>query len=278
MRNIKIVADSSADILEMDGVAFASAPLKIIAGEKEFVDDRSLDVSQMVSWFETYKGKSKTSCPNSSDWLEAFGDAEEIFCVTITSGLSGSYNSACIAKQMYEEAHPGRRVRVIDSLSAGPELTLIIEKLADCIGNDMSYEDICEAIDEYQKKTGLLFMLESLKSLAANGRVSPAVAKIAGVLGIRVVGKASDEGTLQQMHKCRGEAKSLSILVGCLRELGLKCGKVRIAHCVNLNAANALKNMIIDAFPRAEVNIHGCRGLCSYYAEKGGMLIGFEKM
>jgi fatty acid-binding protein DegV len=129
MRNVKIVADSSADVLERQGVPFAVAPLKIITNEKEFVDDAALDVHGMVSWFDSYKGKSKTSCPNSGEWLEAFGDADEIFCVTITSGLSGSYNSACVAKQMYEEQHPGKRVYVVDSLSAGPELVLILEQL-----------------------------------------------------------------------------------------------------------------------------------------------------
>ena len=110
-----------------------------------------------------------------------FGDAEDVFCVAITSGLSGSYNTACIAKEMYEAEHPGRRVFVIDSLSAGPELTLIVEKLEEMISEGKSYEEICTYIPEYQKKTGLLFMLESLNNFAANGRVSPAVAKIAGV-------------------------------------------------------------------------------------------------
>ena len=129
MRNIKIVADSSADLLKLKQTAFAVAPLKIVAGDTEFVDDKNLDVAGMVRWFDSYKGRSKTSCPNTADWLEAFGDAEEVYCVTITSGLSGSYNSACVAKQMYEEQYPGRRVCVVDSLSAGPELVLLIEKL-----------------------------------------------------------------------------------------------------------------------------------------------------
>ena len=102
---------------------------------------------------------------------------------------------------------------MIDSLSAGPELTLIVEKLEEMISEGKSYEEICTYIPEYQKKTGLLFMLESLNNFAANGRVSPAVAKIAGVLGIRIVGKASDVGTLEPTDKCRGEAKSLSAML-----------------------------------------------------------------
>lgn len=277
MRNVKIVADSSANLLSLEKIPFAVAPLKVIAGEREFVDGADLNVEDMIGWFNTYKGKSKTSCPNPADWLETFSDAQEVFCVTITSGLSGSYNSACIAKQMYEEKYPGRKVRVIDSLSAGPELVLLIEKLEEWIDQGLSYHEICERIDSYQQTTGLYFMLESLKNFAANGRVSPAVAKIAGVLGLRIVGKASEEGTLAPTNKCRGQEKSLIAIFENLKKAALSKGKVRIAHCRNEDAALQLKAMIHNELPKVDVQIHSCRGLCSYYAEKGGMLVGFEK-
>lgn len=278
MRKIKITADSSANLLQLEQVDFAAAPLTINTADREFVDDHKLDTGAMVAWFDSYKGKSKTSCPNPGDWLEAFDDAEEVFCVTITSGLSGSYNSACVAKQMYEAEHPGRRVCVIDSLSAGPELVLIVEKLQELIAQELPFDDISREIAAYQQRTGLVFMLESLKNFAANGRVSPAVAKIAGVLGIRVVGKASDQGTLEPIDKCRGEAKSLNAIVAHLKKAGLKNGKVRIAHCINENAANTLKERILQEIGAVDVQIHICRGLCSYYAEKGGLLVGYEKM
>lgn len=277
MRKVKIVADSSANVLELRDTVFAAAPLKVITNEREFIDDSTLDVDAMVSWFDSYKGKSQTSCPNPGDWLEAFGDADEVYCVTITSGLSGSYNAACIAKQMYESENGEKRVCVIDSLSAGPELVLIIEKLEEYIGLGLVYEDICRKIEAYKEKTGLTFMLESLKNFAANGRVSPAVAKLAGVLGIRIVGKASDRGTLEPTNKCRGETKSLSAIMSHLNSCGLSKGKVRIAHCMNEGAAQKLKRLILAQLPQVNIQIHRCRGLCSYYAEKGGLLVGFEK-
>ena len=274
----KIVADSSSDILELENTPFAPAALKVITDQREFVDDSKLDVEEMVSWFESYKGKSKTSCPNTGDWLEGFGDADEVFCVTITGGLSGSYNAACVAKQMYEAENPGKRVYVVDSLSAGPELRLIVAKLEELIHADVSFEDICRQIEEYKQHTGLAFMLESLKNFAANGRVSPAVAKIAGVLGIRIVGKASDQGTLEPTNKCRGEEKSLAAILEQLKSNGLKTGKVHISHCRNEAAANKLKSKILATLPQVSVQIHTCRGLCSYYAEKGGLLVGYEKL
>lgn len=278
MKKIKIVADSSANVLTLENTAFAAAPMKVITEVREFVDDAALDVDAMVAWFDAYKGKSQTSCPNFSDWLEAFGDADEVYCITITSGLSGSYNSACIAKQMYEAENEGKRVCVIDSLSAGPELVLTIEKLEEYIAQGMPFDDICKKIEAYKQKTGLVFMLESLNNFAANGRVSPAVAKIAGVLGIRIVGKASDQGTLEPTNKCRGEEKSLSAILSHLKSNGLSKGKVRIAHCMNEGAAHKLKEMILSQMAQVDVRIHRCKGLCSYYAEKGGLLVGFEKL
>ncbi len=278
MRKVKIVADSSANLLTLERVNFASAPLKVITADREFVDDAHLDVDAMTDYFMKYKDTSKTSCPSPGDWVEGFGDADDIYCVAITSGLSGSYNAACIAKQMYEAEHEGARVYVVDSLSAGPELTLLVQKLEEMVCCGLEFQEICTKIEEYKSNTGLLFMLKSLNNFAANGRVSPAVAKIAGVLNICIVGKASDQGTLEPTDKCRGENKSLTTLCTRLKENGLTNGRVHLAHCRNLPAAEKLKSLILEAIPGATVTIGENRGLCSYYAENGGLLVGYEKM
>ena len=152
MRKIKIVADSSCDMFELKHTEFETAPMKIITAEREFVDDASLDVDDMANYLYQFKGKSKSSCPNTTDWIDAFGDADEIYCVTITSGLSGSYNSACAAKQIYESENEGKRVHVFDTLSAGPEITLIIEKIEECIDKDNSSTELRNA-----KSYGYLF-------------------------------------------------------------------------------------------------------------------------
>lgn len=278
MRKLKIVSDSSSDLLKLDNADFDFSPMKILTDEREFVDDRNLDINEMATYLENYKGKSRTSCPNPSDWLEAFDDADDIICVTITSALSGSYNSACVAKQIYEAENEGKRVFVLDTLSAGPEITLIVKKLEEYLKNGMNYDTVCGHIKAYIKQTGLVFMLKSLNNFANNGRVSPLVARIAGFAGICIVGKASDEGTLEPTHKCRGEARSMETIIKDLSAMGLKNGKVSIAHCQNEEGALKLKNLIAEKFKNAQVEIHKLRGLCSFYAEKGGFLVGFEKM
>lgn len=277
MRTIRIVADSAADILKLEGVSYGYAPMKVITADREFVDDDALNVSEMATYLEGYKGKSKSSCPNVNDWLEAFGEAEDVICITITAGLSGSYNAACLAKKTYEETYPGRRVFVLNSLSAGPEMALLVERAAQWIGEKMEFEEICKRLTDYSQRTGLLFMLKSLKNFANNGRVSPLVAKIVGVVGICVVGKASDEGTLEPTHKCRGEARSLETLVRDLEENSYASGRIRIAHCNNEEAATALRDKILEKYPAGRVTIHTLRGLCSFYAEQGGLLVGYER-
>lgn len=275
--SMKIVADSSADVFELKNVPFAAAPLKIMTADKEYVDNAELDVEEMVSYMLTTSDKSSTACPSPEDWINAFGDAQYVFCVTITSNLSGSNNSANLAKRDYEEEYPGRRVLVIDSLSAGPELGLIVEKLEELILEGKSFEEICAEITEYQKHTGLTFMLESLRNLANNGRVSKIIANAVGILGIRLLGKASDVGTLEQLAKARGEKKALPALLGLMENEGYRGNKIKINHCLNENAAMEFKKMILDKYPSAQVIIGKCGGLCSFYAEKGGMLVGFEK-
>ena len=274
---IKIVADSSADTLALPGVPFACAALKILTAEREYVDDAALDVPRMAEELRHYSGKSSTACPGVGDWLAAFGDAEQVVCVTITSNLSGSYNAACIAKQDYEEQHPGRQVYVLDSLSAGPELRLLLEKLRELVLAGNAFADVCAAIRDYAKTTGLLFMLESMRNLANNGRVNPLVARAAGLLGIRAVGKASDEGTLELLDKCRGEKKALAAIVEHMKRLGHAGGRVRISHCGNETAAHTLRELILERFSKAQVEIYPARGLCSFYAEQGGLLVGFER-
>lgn len=274
--NYKIVADSSSDVLTLDSVPFANVPLVIHAGEKTFVDDENCDVSAMTEYMLTYKGKSSTACPGTQNWLDAFGDAENVFCVTLTSGLSGSYNSARIAAEEYMTAHPGRRVHVVDTLSAGPELRLVVEKLQELILAETPFDEIVTEIETYHKRSFLVFSLQSLHNFVANGRVSPALGALVGLLGIRVVGKASEQGTLEPLSKVRGDKKALNEIVRIMKELGWKGGRVRIAHNENAAMADSLVSALRAVYGKLDVAIERCRGLCSYYAEKGGLLVGFE--
>ena len=272
----KIVADSSADLLTVSDVPFENVPLTIKTSDKEYVDNEHLDIHTMLDDLSKYNSKSGSACPNFSDWKNAFEDAENVFAVTITSGLSGSYNAASIAAKEYMEDNPGRKVFVIDSLSTGPESALIVEKLREMVLDALPFEEIVERIQNYQKHTHLSFALERIHNLANNGRVNPAIAKIIGILGIRLVGKASNQGELEMTDKTRGSEKAIGDVLKNMLKNGYKGGKVRIHHCENEKSANSLKEKLLEKFPEAKVEISITRGLCSFYAERGGFLVGYE--
>lgn len=273
----RIVSDSSSNIFTLSGdIDYRTVPLKILVDGVEYVDEPGLDAEALVARMEASQWGSSTSCPAIQEWLDAFEGADYIFCVTITSGLSGSYNSALNARDIYLAEHPEAKIYVVDSLSTGGEMELIIEKIRDCMDKDMPFEEAVQVIQDYQTHSHLLFTLESLSNLAKNGRVSPAVAKVAGLLGIRFLGRASEEGTLQQAHICRGPKKTLTMSYAEMIKMGYKGGKVRIHHSLNQASAEKLKNLILAEFPNADVTTTPCTGLCSYYAERGGMIFGFE--
>lgn len=275
-RNIRLVSDSSINLLSFEGCDYACVPMKVVAGDTEYVDDSALDLSAMVKGLKEYKGKSSTACPSVGDWLEAFGDADEVLGVTITSNLSGCYNASQVAAEQYLKNHPDAKVFILDSYSTGPEMHLILEKYAELINEGLSFEDIVEAIKAYSKKTHLMFSLASLSNFAKNGRISPAVAAAVGLLNIRIVGKASDEGTLEPMHKCRGEKRAMAQLLSCMEAVGFKGGKVHLCHTYNLEMAEKFADMLRQKYDDVKLTIRQNLGLCSYYAEEGALLVGFE--
>lgn len=274
--NTKIVVDSSASLYTLQGVDFECVPLKIITDDAEYLDNGTMDALGMAQTLRTYKGKTSTSCPNVSDWLAAYEGADEVYAITITGTLSGSYNAAQLAAEEYQQENPGKRVFVLDSLSTGPEQRLLAEHLRDLLAEGREFDEICEEMLRYHKHTHLLFSLESLANLARNGRVKPAVAAVAQMLGIRVIGQASEAGELDVLCKTRGEHGALERIVLELKEHGYTNGRLHISHCGNPAAAERLKHMVKAVFDGAKVDISECGGLCSYYAELGGLLVGYE--
>lgn len=273
---IKIIADSSSDIFELEGIEFQSAPLTISTDERSFVDDENIDLDDMLTYLANYNGRSFTACPNAHDWLTAYEGADELYVVTITSALSGTYNSAMLAANLYLEQNPNAKIHVFDSRSTGPEMRLIVDKLTELIKAGKPFDDIVNEVTEYQKHTRLFVMLESFKNLANNGRISKTVAGIAGVLGIRIIATASLEGTIEPNMKCRGEKGALKKFIECMTEAGYTGGKVYISHCKNKDFAETLKSSIFALFPKAKILIYETQGLCSYYVEKGGVILGCE--
>ena len=271
----RIVADSSCNVLTLGDPNYTTVPMKVVAG-KEYVDNLELDLAGMVANLQQHKGTSGSSCPNVGEWLDTFGDAEYIFGLTITKYLSGSFNAGKQAADTYMEEHPNRKVFIIDSLSAGPEMMMLVEKIRQCEAAGMDFEATKAAVLEYHNHNHTLFCLESMMNLARNGRVSMAAAKIAGILGIRAVGDVKG-GQITPVHKPRGAKKATQALFEMMKERGFQDGNIlRIAHCFGEEAALALRDAVLAEFPNTKFILEPTTALCSFYAEAGGLMIGFE--
>ncbi len=273
---IRIVSDSSSDLLSFDGIDYTTVPLKIMFGGKEYVDELGTDCEQMVLDLQKHEGPSTTSCPNVHDWLSAFEGSDEVFGVTISSGLSASYSTAVMAAEQYMESHPGAKVYIFDSKATGPVLRLIIEKVREFANLGKTYDEIKALVTAYQQRIKILYSLESLNNLARNGRVNVHVARIATALNMRMIGHASDEGKVDLIHKCRGEQRALKTIVNEMAVRGFSAGIVHIDHCLNASAAQKMKDLIEKTFPGSTAYVHPTGALCSYYADKGGLIVGYE--
>ena len=276
----KIVADSGCDYREITDLAnqttFESVPLTIQIDHEIFVDNAHLDIDDMMEKMYATSSASKSACPSPDDYLRSFEGAENIFVVTITGSLSGSHNSAQLAKKLFLEEHPTANIHVIDSLSAGGEVDLIVKKLNDLIKEGLSFEQVVEAITHYQANTKLLFVLAKVDNLVKNGRLSKLIGAVVGLLNIRMVGEASDTGTLELLQKARGAKKALTAAVDEVLKAGYKGGRIIIAHRNNEKFCQQFTEAIKEKFPAADISFLPTSGLCSFYAEEGGLLMGYE--
>ncbi|WP_270622844.1 DegV family protein [Streptococcus sanguinis] len=276
----KIIADSGCDFREMKNLAkdtqFESVPLTIQVENEIFVDDKQLDIDLMMEKMYASSAASKSACPSPDDYLKSFEGADTIFVVTITGTLSGSNNSAQVAKKIFLEEHPDAHIHVIDSLSAGGEVDLLVTKLNELIQQDLSFDEVVQVISRYQEKTKLLFVLAKVDNLVKNGRLSKLLRTVVGLLNIRMVGEASQTGTLELLQKARGSKKALASAIKELLKAGYKGGRLIIAHRNNEKFCQQFSQLIQEKYPQAQIETIPTSGLCSFYAEEGGILMGYE--
>ncbi|MFI3084424.1 MULTISPECIES: DegV family protein [Streptococcus] len=280
MSKWKIVADSGCDYRQLANLApdteFISVPLTIQVGEQAFVDDASLDIDYMMEVMESSKSAAGSACPSPQAYQAAFEGAENIIVVTITGGLSGSFNAARVARDMYIEEHPTVNIHLIDSLSASGEMDLLVDEINRLIGSGLDFPQVVEAITHYREHSKLLFVLAKVDNLVKNGRLSKLVGTVVGLLNIRMVGEASAEGKLELLQKARGHKKSVTAAFEEMKKAGYDGGRIVMAHRNNAKFFQQFSELVKASFPTAVIDEVATSGLCSFYAEEGGLLMGYE--
>ena len=272
----RIISDSSCELFDSQDGTFRTAPLTISTDERAFPDDDNLNTREMLDYLSGYKGRSYTACPSVESWLACFEGADVIYVAAMTSALSGTLNSALSAKEIYLQDHPDAKIHIFDTLTTGPELWLFVEKLEELVATGTEFNQVVCQAENYVRTTRLFFALKSLHNLAANGRINKAVASAIGILGISILCTATDEGRIHPIGKCRSSKKLIASIMDQLDKAGYHGGKIRISHIENVALAESLQAEIYKKYPQADVQFRHCRGLCSYYAERGGILLGCE--
>ncbi|HFU3946126.1 TPA: DegV family protein [Streptococcus suis] len=280
MSKWKIVVDSGCDYRQLKNLApdteFISVPLTIQVGDQAFVDDVNLDIDRMMEVMEASKSAAGSACPSPQAYQAAFEGAENVIVMTITGGLSGSFNAARVARDMYVEEHPEVNIHLIDSLSAGGEMDLIVDEINRLIATGLEFEELVQAITTYQENSKLLFVLAKVDNLVKNGHLSKLVGTVVGLLNIRMVGEASSEGTLELLQKARGHKKSVIAAFEEMKKAGYNGGRIVMAHRNNDKFFQQFSELVKASFPNAVVDQVATSGLCSFYAEEGGLLMGYE--
>lgn len=273
---IRIIADSSCNLHTDPENEFYAIPLTMQIGNRQFTDDGSIHIPELISAIEAATEKTSSACPPIGAWMDAMEGAKEVLMITITSGLSGAYNAALAARDMMLQADPEMNIRIIDSRSTGPEMGLLLEKAFTLRAQGLGLDAIYVEVFRYSEKTRLIGTLQSLHNLAINGRVSKVVAAAVGVLGIRILITASPEGQLAPIGKVKGDRRAISEAVKTLADAGYQGGRLHIDHIEASELAVKYADAIRAQFPGAHITVGACTGLCTYYAEKDGILIGFE--
>lgn len=276
-----IVSDSSCDLrasaFHSDRVLFHSVPLRIQVGEQEFVDNDDLSVPEMLRAMAAEKSAS-SACPSPADFAKAFEAGDCTVCFTISSNLSGTYNSAIMARDMVLEEYPEKRVCVIDSRATAGAMVLLIRRAKELMEADETgdFDGICAQLRLYQAALRTCFTLENFDNLIKNGRMRPLVGTLLHSLGIHVIADATPQGTIHVADKARGEAKTFRSITALMRA-SKECdgAEVVISHCENLEGAMKLKQQILEDLPVKQVEIISCRGLTSFYAMEKGLIVGY---
>ncbi len=274
-----IVSDSSCDLFQLpeqhENIDFNIVPFTIHIGSEEFYDDENLQVDRMLTANETSSAMAHTACPSPHSWLDLFSAPGPVIAFTISSALSGSFNSANTAKKMLLEQEPDKEIMIIDSKATGPETVLLIRKAVELIGQDRTAPEIEELLTKEAERTHISFALASYRNLIKAGRVNRLIGFIAGHLGFWGIGIGDENGEICIRGKVRGTNGMIRFLVEEIRKTGLAGRQIVICHCLNEKGAAQLKESLIETFQHISVEIRPTRGLDSYYAERHGLIVAY---
>ena len=274
----KIVIDSCGELLNewKDDERFESVPLTLMVGADQIIDDETFDQLSFLKKVADYPECPKSACPSPERYMKAYDcEAEHIYAVTLSSELSGSYNSALLGKNLLLEDHPEKKIHVFNSCSASIGQTLIAAKIQECEEAGMSFEEVVSTVDRYIEGQHTFFVLENLDTLRKNGRLSKVKALVASALKIKPVMGSTDEGSICQLDQARGMNRAMIKMVEqVIAKTPDSAEKVlAISHCNCPARAQVLKEAFEERMKLAKIVVLDTAGVSSMYANDGGVIV-----
>lgn len=276
--NYKIVVDSCGELTEemKKSGCFESVPMSIELEGNTIIDDENFDQKEFLAKIAASSECPKSSCPSPERYMQSYlCEAERVYVVTLSEELSGSYNSAVLGKNLYEEEHGEKEIYIFNSKSASVGESLIALKIQECEDAGMAFEEVVRTVEAYIESQNTYFVLETLETLKKNGRLKGVKALVASALNIKPVMGSTPEGTICQIGQARGIKKALAKMTETVVE-HLKNGEEKvlgIAHCNCRERAEAVAGMIREHTKVKDVVILDTAGISSMYANDGGIIV-----
>ena len=274
-----IVCDSCTDLTEEDlkKGCYTLVPLTLLVDGEEIIDDETFDQADFLAKVAASKESVKSACPAPESYMEAYSKADDIYVVTLSAELSGSYNSAVLGKNLYEEENGTKNIHVVNSRGAATTQVLIARKLNEYASQGMPFEEVVDKIEAYTTSLRTYFVLETLEVLRKNGRLSRLSATIAGALNIKPVMIGTRDGVIQKAAQARGMKKALAKMVEHMGSEGrdLTRRQFVISHCNCYERAVYVKELIKKHLHAEDVDIVDTKGVSSLYACDGGIIVSY---
>lgn len=273
----RLIGDSCTDVTDelQKETNIKLAPLTIQIEDDIMIDDGSLDQSVLLQKMKMSSQSPSTACPAPESYMKLYEGEEDVYVVTLSSKLSGSYNSAFVAKNMYLEENPDKNIAVIDSLSAAVGQTLIILKIKELADQGLPFEKVVEETEKYRDSMATKFLLESLENLRKAGRLSTVKAFLANTLNLKPIMCSNGHGEIEKYDQARGMKKALDLLIASIVKdvVNPEQKILGITHCNCKERALHIKEELEKQVNFKRVVIVEAAGISTVYAGDGGVVV-----
>lgn len=273
----RIVIDSCGELTKelKEDEHFCNVALELDVDDYHITDDETFNQAEFLKKVKASPNCPKSSCPSPERYMQAFGEADNVYVVTLSAKLSGSYNSAQLARNIYLEEHPDKNIYVFDSRSASIGQTIIGIKVQELEKTGMKFKDIVDEVESYIDEMNTFFVLETLDTLRKNGRLSNLKALVASALNIKPVMGSNPDGSICQLGQARGMNKALDKMIECVlaKTKNTENRILAISHCNCPERAGMVREKIQKLANFKEIIVVDTAGVSSMYANDGGVIM-----